>query len=84
MANQKYSSLVFPNLYALIASPQQYKGARVMIIELIRMAIGINAKTKNNCRANLFMVIGEHIYPRPVKQARLIRAKQEKSKPVLE
>ena len=55
-----------------------------MIIELIRMAIGINAKTKNNCRANLFMVIGEHIYPRPVKQARLIRAKQEKSKPVLE
>ena len=55
-----------------------------MIIELIRMAIGINAKTKNNCRANLFMVIGEHIYPRPVKQAMLIRAKQEKSKPVLE
>ena len=46
-----------------------------MIIELIRMAIGINAKTKNNCRANLFMVIGEHIYPRPVKQAMLIRAK---------
>ena len=55
-----------------------------MIIELIRMAIGINAKTKNNCRANLFMVIGEHIYPRPVKQTMLIRATQEKSKPVLE
>jgi hypothetical protein len=55
-----------------------------MIIELIRMAIGINAKTKNNCRANLFMFIGEHIYPRPVKQTMLFRAKQEKSKPVLE
>ena len=40
-----------------------------MMIELIRMAIGINAKTKNNCRANLFMVIGEHIYPRYVKHA---------------
>jgi hypothetical protein len=55
-----------------------------MIIELIRMAIGINAKTKNNCRANLFMVIGEHIYPRPVKLAMLFQATLEKSKLVLE
>ena len=55
-----------------------------MMIELISMAIGINAKTKNNCRANLFMVIGEHIYPRPVKLTMLFQAKLEKSKLVLE
>jgi hypothetical protein len=27
----------------------------VMIIELNKMAIGIKAKTKNNCSANLFI-----------------------------
>jgi len=54
------------------------------MIELISMAIGINAKTKNNCRANLFIVIGEHICPSPVKRTMLFQAKQEKSKPVLE
>ena len=54
------------------------------MIELIRMAIGINAKTKNNCRANLFMLIGEHIYPRPVKLTMFFRATQERSKPFLE
>jgi len=54
------------------------------MIELIRIAIGINAKTKNNCRANLFMLIGEHIYPRPVKLTMLFRATQERSKPFLE
>ena len=55
IANQKYNSFVLPKRYAFIARPQQYKGARVMIIELINIAIGINAKTKNNCRANLFI-----------------------------
>ena len=49
------------------------------MIELIRMAIGINAKTKNNCRANLFMIIGEHIYPRPVKLTMLFQARLEMS-----
>ena len=55
IANQKYSSLVLPNRYALIARPQQYKGAKVIIMELINIAIGIKAKTKNNCSANLFI-----------------------------
>ena len=55
IANQKYNSLVFPKRYALIARPQQYKGAKVMMIELINIAIGIKAKTKNNCRASLFI-----------------------------
>ena len=32
----------------LIARPQQYSGANVIIIELINIAIGIKAKTKNN------------------------------------
>jgi len=54
------------------------------MIELIRMAIGINAKTKNNCRANLFMVIGEHICPRPVKLTMFFQAKLEKSRLALE
>ena len=48
MANQKYNSLVLPKRYALIARPQQYSGANVIIIELINIAIGIKAKTKNN------------------------------------
>tara|TARA_X000000368_G_scaffold139156_2_gene109392 strand:- start:1945 stop:2157 length:213 start_codon:yes stop_codon:yes gene_type:complete len=48
IANQKYNSLVLLNRYALIARPQQYKGAKVIIIELINIAIGIKAKTKNN------------------------------------
>ena len=48
IANQKYNSLVLPKRYALIARPQQYSGANVIIIELINIAIGINAKTKNN------------------------------------
>jgi hypothetical protein len=48
IANQKYHSLVLPKRYALIARPQQYSGANVIIIELINIAIGIKAKTKNN------------------------------------
>jgi hypothetical protein len=48
IANQKYNSLVLPKRYALIARPQQYSGANVIIIELINIAIGIKAKTKNN------------------------------------
>ena len=48
IASQKYNSFVLPNLYALIARPQQYRGARVITMELIKIAIGINAKTKNN------------------------------------
>lgn len=48
MANQKYNSFVLPKRYALIASPQQYNGARVMMMELIKIAMGINARTKNN------------------------------------
>ena len=48
MANQKYSSFVLPKRYAFIAKPQQYNGAKVMMIELISIAIGINANTKNN------------------------------------
>tara|TARA_Y100000748_G_C15203594_1_gene374482 strand:- start:3 stop:215 length:213 start_codon:yes stop_codon:yes gene_type:complete len=48
IANQKYNSLVLLNRYALIARPQQYNGAKVIIIELINIAIGIKAKTKNN------------------------------------
>ena len=55
-----------------------------MIIELIRMAIGINAKTKNNCRANLFIIVGEHIYPSSVKLTMMFQATLEKSKLVLE
>lgn len=55
IANQKYNSFVLPKRYALIARPQQYSGASVMIIELNKMAIGIKAKTKNNCSANLFI-----------------------------
>ena len=55
IANQKYNSFVLPKRYALIARPQQYKGAKVMMIELINIAIGIKAKTKNNCRTNLFI-----------------------------
>ena len=46
IANQKYSSLVLPNRYALIARPQQYKGAKVIIMELINIAIGIKLKPK--------------------------------------
>ena len=45
------------------------------MIELIRMAIGINAKTKNNCKANLFILIEEHTYPKHVKLAMLFQAK---------
>ena len=48
IANQKYNSLVLPKRYALIARPQQYSGANVIINELIYIAIGIKAKTKNN------------------------------------
>ncbi|MDA9925379.1 hypothetical protein OAS54_04410 [Gammaproteobacteria bacterium] len=48
IANQKYNSFVLPKRYAFIARPQQYNGASVMIIELINIAIGIKAKTKNN------------------------------------
>jgi len=48
IANQKYNSFVLPKRYALIARPQQYNGAKVIIIELINIAIGIKAKTKNN------------------------------------
>jgi hypothetical protein len=48
------------------------------------MAIGINAKTKNNCRANLFIIVGEHIYPRPVKLTMMFQATLEKSRLVLE
>ena len=55
MANQKYNSLVLPKRYALMARPQQYKGAKVIMIELINIAIGMKAKTRNNCRANLFI-----------------------------
>ena len=55
IANQKYNSLVFPKRYALMARPQQYKGAKVMMIELINIAIGMKAKTRNNCKANLFI-----------------------------
>ncbi len=31
-----------------MANPQQYRGAKVIMIELIKIAIGMNAKTKNN------------------------------------
>jgi hypothetical protein len=55
IANQKYNSLVFSKRYALMARPQQYKGAKVIMIELINIAIGMKAKTRNNCRANLFI-----------------------------
>tara|TARA_B100001029_G_scaffold163141_1_gene153026 strand:+ start:2245 stop:2493 length:249 start_codon:yes stop_codon:yes gene_type:complete len=48
IASQKYISLLFPKRYALIARPQQYSGASVIIIELINIAMGINAMTKNN------------------------------------
>ena len=48
MANQKYNSFVLPKRYAFIAKPQQYNGAKVIMIELISIAIGINANTKNN------------------------------------
>ena len=48
MANQKYNSFVLPKRYALIASPQQYNGAKVIMMELIKIAMGINARTKNN------------------------------------
>ena len=48
IANQKYNSFEFPKRYALIARPQQYRGAKVIMIELINIAIGIKAKTKNN------------------------------------
>ena len=48
IANQKYNSFVLPKRYALIARPQQYNGAKVIIMELINIAIGIKAKTKNN------------------------------------
>ena len=55
IASQKYNSLVLSKRYALIASPQQYSGAKVIIIELINIAIGIKARTKNNCSTNLFI-----------------------------
>ncbi len=45
----------------------------------MRIAIGINAKTRNNCKANLFIYIGEHIYPRAVKLSMMLQAKLEKS-----
>ena len=48
MTNQKYNSLVFPNLQAFIARPEQYKGAKRMIKPPIKINIGIKAKTKNN------------------------------------
>tara|TARA_A100001011_G_scaffold216835_1_gene224764 strand:- start:17764 stop:17976 length:213 start_codon:yes stop_codon:yes gene_type:complete len=48
IVNQKYNSLVLLKRYALIARPQQYRGAKVIIIELINIAIGIKAKTKNS------------------------------------
>jgi hypothetical protein len=48
IANQKYNSFVLLKRYAFIARPQQYKGAKVIIIELINIAIGIKANTKNN------------------------------------
>ena len=48
IANQKYNSLELPKRYALIARPQQYSGAKVIIMELINIAIGIKANTKNN------------------------------------
>jgi len=56
IANQKYNSLVLLKRYALIAKPQQYSGAKVIIMELISIAIGIKARTKNNCSANLFII----------------------------
>ena len=55
IANQKYNSLVLPKRYALIARPQQYNGAKVIMMELINIAIGIKDKTRNDWSANLFI-----------------------------
>jgi hypothetical protein len=48
IASQKYNSLVLPKRYVLIAKPKQYSGAKIIIIKLININIGIKAKTKNN------------------------------------
>jgi hypothetical protein len=49
IASQKYklSGIAISDTHLLLR-PQQYNGASVMMIELINIAIGINANTKNN------------------------------------
>ena len=55
-----------------------------MMMELIRIAIGIKAKTRNNCKANLFIVHIEHNFIGCVKYPKNFQAKQVTSKLFLE
>ena len=55
-----------------------------MMIELIKIAIGIKAKTRNNCKASLFIPYIEPNFGGCVKYPMNSRAKQVMSKPFLE
>ena len=55
-----------------------------MMMELIRIAIGIKAKTRNNCKANLFILYMEQNFDECVKYPKNFQAKQVTSKLFLE
>ena len=45
-----------------------------MMIELIKIAIGIKAKTRNNCKANLFILYMEQNFDECVKYPKNFQA----------
>ena len=52
-----------------------------MMIELIKIAIGIKAKTRNNCKAILFILYMEQNFDECVKYPKNFQAKLGMSKP---
>ena len=55
-----------------------------MMIENKKMPIGMNAKTKNNCKASLFIAYIEPNFGGCVKYPKNFQAKRGMSKPFLE